>query len=168
MDHELNKWLEGYGFIRNEPMYRLVWSNDIMEYRYGQFRDFAGSIFLREVWETRLTRKYNYIHDKWILEGFSPDAFSQEIPGSERGDYVPIYVFQDRKGGSLPVTRRVLEFLIGALNGRIEKDKIPSKEYLEEKEVKEMEEEMDDHPGWFSTRPGPQRNSVAYGGKVNE
>ena len=159
----LNKWLETYGKIENNPLFRLVWSNSIMEHRRGWFRDFTdGGLFIREVFETRLARKYNYLHEKWILEAYSRNANSSEVPGTEGGDYVPVYVFQDKRGNSLPVTRKVLEFIVGCCLGRVERDKVPSAEYLEEVEIKSMEESMDDHPSEFSTRPGPQRNSIAY------
>jgi hypothetical protein len=133
-----------------------------MEFRKGIFRDFVGSIFIRETNEVRLTRKYNYIHDKWIFEAFSRNAYSPEVPGTEGGDYIPIYVFQNSMRAPLPITKKVLEFLVGTVNGRVERDKIPSQEYLDDVEVGKMEESMDDHPSDFSTRPGPQRNAVAY------
>jgi hypothetical protein len=148
----------------NLPIYRLVWSEDIMEHRKGTFREFYGDIFLREFNGVRLVRKYNYIHERWIFEAFSVEGGSPEVPGSLEGDYVPIYVFESANGESLPVTRKVLEFLIGALNKRVTKDMIPSEEYLKEKSVGEIEDSWDDHPMHFSTRPGPQRNSIWYKG----
>ena len=162
MEHELNQWLATYGDWCGKQRYRLVWANDIYEHRQGTFRDFTREgIFLREVFETRLTRKYNYIHERWIFEAFTVNGGSPEVPGTGGGDYVPVYVFMDADCNPLPVTRKVCEFLIGCCQNRVEKDKIPSDEYLQYKEVTEMEETMKDHPD-FSTRPGPQRNSVAY------
>lgn len=135
-----------------------------MEHRRGWFRDYTESgLFIREVMDTRLTRKYNYIHERWILEAFSVTAQSSEVPGTEGGDYVPVYVFNSSSDEPLPVTRRVLEFLIGCVNGRVEKDKVPSEEYTNFKEIEAMEDSLDDHPSEFSTRPGPQRNAV-FGG----
>jgi hypothetical protein len=163
MEHELNNWLREYGLKDGRPRFRLVWSNDIYEHRRGTFRDFTREgIFIREVFETRLTRKYNYIHDRWIFEAFTEDGGSREVPGTEHGDYIPVYIFESGEGKALPVTRKVVEFLIGCCHGRVEKDKIPSQEYLDYREVRDMEESMDDHPSAFSTRAGPQRNSIAY------
>jgi hypothetical protein len=67
----LNKRLEKEGLsITGEVIYRLVWSNRIFENRFGNFRDFieGTNILIREVKETRLVRKYNYINERWILE----------------------------------------------------------------------------------------------------
>jgi hypothetical protein len=170
MNHELNKWLESYGrFDTGAPLYRLVWSEDIFEHRKGVYREHVGDIFLREVVGVRLVRKYNYIHDRWIFEAYHPDGGSPEVPGTElAGDYVPVYVFESASGGPLPVTRKILEFLIGAINGRVDKDNMPSEEYLREKDARKVEESMDDHPSFFSTRPGPQRNAVGYGKEVKD
>jgi len=164
VEHELNTWLAEYGKVNDNVRYRLVWSNSIMEHRYGYFRRYSDSgIYLGEEWGTQLARKYNYIHDRWIFEAFSPAAQSSEVPGTVgKGDYVPVYVFNSSTDESLPVTRKILEFLIGCVNGRVDKDNLPSREYTDFKEIQAMEESMDDHPSDFSTRPGPQRNAIAY------
>lgn len=161
----LNKWLmENYKTPYNKPLFRIVWSNTEFEYRKGTYRDFDESgIFLREVTEVRLTRKYSYIHERYIFEKWAPGNISksEEIPGSEQGDYIPVYVFESSKGKELPVTRKVCEFLVGFDMGNVEQDYIPSEEYLEEKEVQNQIATMDTHPEWFSTY-GPSRNAIAY------
>lgn len=158
-----------YMTIDGRVMFRLVWSEEIFENRYGTFREFTSEgIFVREVTEVRRTRKYNYIHNRWIFEMWAGGNLvaNPETPDAVNGDYVPVYVFEDKHGGYLPPNERVVRFLIAALEGKIRRDIMPSQEYLEEKEVDRMVESMDDHPSWFQTRPGDARNAIWYKGGV--
>lgn len=166
----LNKKLAGeYVTIDGHKIFRLVWSESTFENRYGTFREFTeGGLFIREVTETRRTRKYNYIHNRWIFEMWAPGNLTanRELPDAANGDYVPVYVFEDRGGNYLPPNEKVVRFLIAALHGKIKRDEIPSREYLEEREIQKTMETMDDHPSWFQTRPGDTRNAIWYPGGV--
>ena len=153
-----------YRLVDNTPIFRLVWANDIYEPRFGTYRDFTESgLFLREVTEMRITRKYSYIHERWILERWAPGNLTAnpETPGAENGDYLPVYVFEDAKGNYLPPTEKVVSFIIKFSFGEIRKDEVPSEEYLEEKEIQSQVESMDTHP-IFQTSPGPGRDSIGY------
>jgi hypothetical protein len=160
----INDWLSNqYRTLENRPVYRLVWSEDIFENRLGTFRIFTESgLFIREVTEVRKVRKYNYIHHRWIFEIFAPGNITRnsETPDAENGDYVPVYVFESGTGIYLMPTRKVVEFLISALEGKIKRDELPSDEYLSEREIQAVEDSLDDHPNWFQTRPGDTRNAV--------
>jgi hypothetical protein len=157
------KLAKEYSLLGGPPLYRIVWSDTIMEHRHGTFRDYCGKIFLREVTETRLTRKYGYIHERWILEKWAPGELTRnrETPGTEKGDYIPMYVFEDSKGNYLPPTMKSVEFMVAFSEGKIKKDAIPSQEYLDEKEIQQQVESMDTHP-IFQTAPGPERDSIGY------
>jgi hypothetical protein len=162
---ELNNWLrESYGkTVNGKTRFRLVWSEDITEFRKGQFNEFYGKIFLRTVIGTRELKKYNYIQDRFILEAWLDQDLSSngEVPDAINGDYIPIWIFEDGKGKPLPVTRKVLTFLIASIQGKVRKDNELSEEEAQEKEVQAQYESMDDHPGWLKTS-GPARNSIAY------
>ena len=164
----LNKYLISQGLSEdNKPLFRLVWSDGIYEHRHGLFRDYVlgTNILIREVTETRLVRKYNYINQRWILEKWAPGnlTYTKEIPGTESGDYIPVYVFEDKNGDYLPPNMKVLNFILAFLRGQIRKEDIPSQEYLDEKEIQLIEDELGNHPT-FSTH-GAARNSIAYRGK---
>jgi hypothetical protein len=161
----LNNWLKSQGTsITGQVIYRLVWSEEILEHRYGLFNDFTKQgIFIRQAIETRLVRKYNYINERFILEKWAPGNLtaSSETPDAASGDYLPIYVFENKKGNYLSPTRKVLEFIINYMNGRVNKDEVIDEKILEEKEIQYQYESFDDHPMDFKTS-GPTRNAIAY------
>jgi hypothetical protein len=160
----LNKWLETQGkTVEGKIFYRLVWSNKIFENRYGLFRDFTESgLFLREVYETRNVRKYNYIHERWVLEKWAPGSltFCRELPDTIGGDYIPVYVYEDRNGNYLAPTEKSLKFILDFMSGQVRKDRVLSQEEVDEKEIAHDVEAMDTHP-MFATH-GESRDSVAY------
>ena len=161
----LNNWLrESYGrTVTGKTKFRIVWSEDITEHRKGQFNEFYGKIFLRTIIGIRELPKYNYIHNRYILEGWKDEdlSFNGEVPEAKGGDYIPIYVFEDRNGNPLPITYKVLTFIIASIQGRVRKDNEISEEETKEKEIQAQVDSFDDHPGWLKTS-GPARNSVAY------
>lgn len=162
---ELNNWLrESYGrTVTGKSKFRIIWSNDITEFRKGQFNEFYGKIFLRTIIGVRELPKYNYIHDRYILEAWIDNdlSFNGEVPNAINGDYAPVYVFEDSKGRPLPVTKKVLTFIIASVQGSVKKDNEISEKEVKEKEIQAQFESMDDHPGWLKTS-GPTRNSIAY------
>lgn len=161
---DLNNWLrETYGLsITGKTKFRIIWSEDIFENRKGEFNEFYGKIFLRTVRGVREMKKYGYIHNRFILEGWVDANMSNggEVPDAANGDYTAIYVFEDGNGKPLPVTKKVLEFLIASVQGRVKKDEIETFEQKEEKEIERQVDTMMDHPDIRTT--GPTRNSVAY------
>ena len=158
-----------YRSIEGHVLFRIIWSESAFENRYGTFREFTeGGLFIREVTEVRRTRKYNYIHYRWIFEAWAPGNLTanRETPDAAGGDYVPVYVFENKSGEYLPPTEKVVRFLIAAVYGKVKRDEVPSQAYLEEREIQSATEAMDDHPAWFQTRPGEARNSIWYPGIV--
>lgn len=114
---DLNLFLKIRGGLNlyNRPLYQLVWSTSELEMRHGTFREFHDDIFIRETTETRWTRKYNYIHDRWILERWIPAELCgnpKELPLSRQGSYEPIYIFEDANRQYLEPNVKVLEFII--------------------------------------------------------
>lgn len=168
---QLNRKIGGeYMSIDGRALFRLVWSEASFENRHGTFREFTESgLFIREVTEVRRVRKYNYIHNRWIFEAWAPGNLTRniELPDASNGDYVPVYVFEDRGGNYLPPNEKVVRFLIAAVYGKVRKDEVPSQAYLEEREIQQSVESMDDHPSWFQTRPGEARNAIWYPGITN-
>ena len=160
----LNRWLENFGRgPSGKILYRLVWSDKIFENRFGTFNDFSESgLFLRQVKETRLVRKYNYIKERWVFEKWAPGDLTanKETPDSLSGDYIPVYVFEDSKGNYLQPNERALKFIIDVMNGQVRKENPPSQEMLEDKEIENQVDTMMDSPDFRTS--GATRNAVAY------
>lgn len=92
---------------------RLVWSDDALELRFGNFNEFYGSIFLRNFTGVKEVKKYPWVKSRWVLERWYPPsvAYNPEIPESVKGSYEPIYIFQDRHDKPLPLSLRVVELI---------------------------------------------------------
>jgi len=108
---EFNKRLkERYGStLDNKAHFRLVWSNDIYEIRVGIFNDFYGPILVRSYKGAREVRKYNYIHNRWILEMWHLIEPLPELPQPD--GYECLYVFEDKNHVPLLVNWRVIELI---------------------------------------------------------
>ena len=114
----IDTWLKKQGKTPvGDPIFRMIWSTTATEVRHGTFNEFSGTLFVRQVTETRETRKYNYIHDRWILEKWIPPEKSliRELPLSYQGSYEPIFVFEDKDGNFLEPNIKVVEFIIDHL-----------------------------------------------------
>jgi len=147
MEH-INSFLTNFGTTLNgTPHWRLVWSDDQLEYRKGVFNEFYGDVFLRTIKGTREVRKYNYIKERWILERYFPPemSYNPEIPTSVFGNYEPVYVFEDKNGNFLQPTLKVVEFIVVMAEKstpQTEKQIIDDLLLNEEKEVAEIYEAL--------------------------
>src|SRR5208337_861854 len=161
---ELNNWLrESYGkTVTGKVRFRIIWSEDIFENRKGTFNEFYGKIFLRTVTGVRQVKKYNYISDRFILEGWVDTnmSFNEEVPEASHGDFTPIYVFEDSNGNPLPVTRKAVAFMIAKIQGHIREDDEISFKEKEQKEIDNQVETLLDSPDIRTY--GVTRDSVAY------
>ena len=117
--------------IFNEPIYRLIWSDDQVEGRKGYFE---GSNYpsIREM------PKYNYIKERWILEKWFPPIQSDAIDSS-RGTYEPAWVFEDKDNNSLEPNILAISIIIQAANG-----KLPTPEERKDKDTRKMQQEVDE------------------------
>lgn len=148
---EIDNWLKAQGGnLQGLPTYRLVWSDDERELRYGTFNDFTDSgLFLRQVTETRWVLKYQNIVARWILEKWlGPEqAINPELPRSAQGSYEPFYVFEDNKGNALPPTLKSVEFYINFARTQVRENALTRKlEFAtdwEKMDAKELQHEMD-------------------------
>lgn len=145
MQQTITKYLNKQGQNpHGRPLYRLSWSDNQYEKRSGSFNEFYGDIFVRTFVGTTMVKKYPYIHERWILEiWFPPEmVIREELPDSRFGSYEPIYVFEDSKGESLPLSLRVVELIVN-YNSNPRKPVFDSEETLKEKEIKRCEDEID-------------------------
>jgi len=146
----IKKWLNQQGrTLDGRPIFRLVWSSHEQEYRFGEFNKFYGEIYLGCERGLRLVPKYPYIGERWILEKYAPpeQAYVEDIPETRHGSYEPFFVFEDSKGNPLPVTLKVVEFLVNFSRKAIRASPITRaielRDEAQVKEDKEVQEFMD-------------------------
>lgn len=94
---KLNQQIEdNFGRLEDRPRYRVVWSDDELEQRYGTFRDIdSNGMFIREVKELRQVPKYKqWIQESYILERLTVySEFNHEGTMVEKLGYEPLHVF---------------------------------------------------------------------------
>lgn len=118
---QINKYLEQFGTTpQGGPKYRLVFTDDMFEYRKSTFAkiDDHGNVIGHKE-EVQLTHKYNYMPHRWILERwYSPEEYqNEELPLSKHGYYEVFYVFE-HKYEPLPLNKRVVEIIMDSLMKR--------------------------------------------------
>lgn len=91
------KLIDEYGYYKasESPNWRLVWSEDEMEQRFGTFEDrTASGLFIRRVTEVRNVPKYKqWIRNKYILERIMPNMGNKEI--LTKLTYEPVQAFEN-------------------------------------------------------------------------
>lgn len=115
---EINRQLiEHFGIdtISRLPIWRVVFSEDQMEWRHGTYDDITpAGLYLRTVTETRYVPKYRqWIQKKFVLERLTvvPELNADELPSS-RLSYEPLWVFEDKNGNYLPPKWEASKFII--------------------------------------------------------
>lgn len=92
---ELQKFLEDRGGLNpfGGPLYRLVWSNDRLCWRHGEWNDNdEHGILIRTVVEARQVPKYAFLKNRWIVEAWrpaesygTPEEWQREMTEWKRG-----------------------------------------------------------------------------------
>jgi len=137
----INKELKVYGSNQyNDPLFRVVFSDEQTERRDGVYEDYSGGIYLRTVREIREVRKYPWIKRKWILERWASGELSYHpsLVTDKNGVYICVYVFQDVNGNYLPPLLKVCQILINQLLHPVKKIEAINRDIkTEEKQEKE-------------------------------
>lgn len=111
---------ERYGIdtLTGLPIWRVVWSDDQFEKRYGTFDDITSAgIYIRTVTEVREVPKYKqWIQQKYILERLVvvPEHQQKELADAKMS-YEIIWTFEDAAGRYLPPVLRACEFIINTV-----------------------------------------------------
>lgn len=124
---EINKRLKdlfGVDSLTGLSMWRVSWSEDQFENRYGTYDDITpAGIYLRTVTEVRYVPKYRqWIQEKYVLEHLVlvPEVNQKELPDIKLS-YEPLWVFQDKDQFPLPPKWEAIELIINtvhaAMNG---------------------------------------------------
>jgi len=109
--------VEHYGIDTSTsmPIWRVVWSEDQLEQRYGIYDDISpAGIFIRQVKETRLVPKYKqWIHQKFVLEQLVavPIINVLDLP-DVKVSYEPLWVFEGRNHNYLPPKWEPIKLII--------------------------------------------------------
>ncbi len=108
--------LDHYGRLENIQTWRIVWSTDQREWRYGTYEDFTeGGIFIREVTERREVPKYSqWAPNKWVLERLLvvPVDASPDHPQIDSAlSYEPLWAFDEE----LPPEWVAVKFIVDSI-----------------------------------------------------
>lgn len=110
--------------LLNQPIYRIIWSEDEIEKRFATFRDWVPgtNILIREVTEVREVKKYSTYEPQYILEKLFFNQHNTEILDNntfnpQKCTYEPMWAFGKDKNGRIrrPVWRAI-ELLITCIN----------------------------------------------------
>jgi len=103
--------------LRDDPLFRLVWSNEQLELRHCTQKLYLGNTFIRDIISTARVPKYPWLHECWVFEmWFGPEVvLHDELPETKNGSYEPLYVFENSKGVALPLNKKVIEFLVASI-----------------------------------------------------
>ncbi len=111
----INKYLAGVALApTGNPLFRVVWSDDQREKRFGRFDDYYGKIYLRTFTGLREVPKYPWIRGKWVMEKWTPVTAEvlRDIPLATGGTYEPLYVFEDGNQNPLPLNEEIVRHII--------------------------------------------------------
>lgn len=149
--------LYGIDTLTGQALWRIVWSEDQFEHRYGTYDDFTpAGLYIRTVTEVRYVPKYRqWIKEKYVLERLVliPEINAGDLPATKMS-YEPMYPFQTNSGQYLPPTISAAQFVIESVyavqgKGSLARYKDPlsgvsTEEYIEmkTKEVDKLQEEL--------------------------
>jgi hypothetical protein len=110
--------LYGIDTVTGQEMWRVVFSEEQFEHRYGTYDDYTKSgIYLRTVTETRFVPKYRqWIQNKYVLERlvYVPEVSQGDLPAAKLS-YEPIYVFETNSKRYLPPRLDACKFVIDSV-----------------------------------------------------
>jgi len=89
--------LYGIDTISTNVIFRVVWSNDQFERRFGEWNDYdKNDILIRTVTEARYVPKYPFNKDRYVLERLVivPETNRTELCDL-KSSYEPLWVFQN-------------------------------------------------------------------------
>jgi hypothetical protein len=99
----VNRQLEeiyGKDLTSELPIWRIVFSDDQLETRFGEFNHFVGNSLIRTTKEIAEVPKYPFIKHRHVLERL---VYHTNPELMDNPSYEPMYVFQDKHGNSLDV-----------------------------------------------------------------
>lgn len=121
---EINKLLlDNYGYDMQAgidvPKYRVVWTTDQIEKRYGEYLRFDDNgIFIRKEVGVSEEPKYgDEYKDMWVLEGTKPTAGNPYLERVVKWSYEPIWIFGAARSDRTPIWRAVRLLVENSIHG---------------------------------------------------
>jgi hypothetical protein len=135
---EINiKLKEVYGTtLDGHPKFRVVWSDEEVEKRQGEFEVWYGPLFVRKESGIKEFKKYSYISEKWILEFYTKSNNPELLTSFS---YEPLYTFQGPNEEYLPLNWDVCSIVINSVLNR--KERAPMTNREEENAEREEKEQ---------------------------
>ncbi len=122
----------------NQPLFRIVWSEDQFEMRKTDRLD-SGIQLLYPV--VRQCRKYNYIKDTYILERLSVvPEFQREELADLKLSYEPLFAYRHENGTPLPPIWTATKFVIDTVYAAMGKQSL--RKYLEDNSPEAVDERI--------------------------
>lgn len=110
--------LYGIDTVSTNVIFRVVWSNDQFERRFGEWTDYdASNNPIRTIKESRYVPKYVLTKDRYILERLVivPETNKSELCDL-KSSYEPLWVFQNMDDNTyLPPRIDVCQFIINTV-----------------------------------------------------
>jgi len=126
----------------NLPRFRVIFSDDQIERRFGEFEHYSGEIYLRTEKSIQQVHKYSWLDGQWVVERLHPNIHKDVYDGDFT--YEPLYVFP----AMLPlkwemveiVAKKALEILPIEIDERRTKTQKQAEDDLERRISKEKAE----------------------------
>ena len=108
--------LYGRDTTYDKPNWRVVWTDELVEKREGEWEDFTpAGIYLGTKKGIREVKKYDYLKPCWMLEKLH-HAMIRGVHDEVKEPYTyePIYPFLDKDDNNLPLNWKVVEIIVHA------------------------------------------------------
>jgi len=149
----------GVDTVTGQPMWRLVWANNVLEKRLMTHTDSGIELLHPSV---REVRKYQNVKDRYVLERLiGLDPISSVEYGGDQIYYYPMWTFQDRFGRYLPPFFDGCKFIVDGVYAKEGKVNISAlyndpeaDPETKRKRVDALIEELfGEHPGYTEKNP---------------
>ena len=157
------KLVKRFGSQEGNPNFRLSWTTDQTEKRFGEFEEFleGTDIFLRSFKGLREVPKYPFKPDRWVLEKFTDATKNSELANSY--SYEPFWIFEKDETYQEPIWKAV-EFLVHKFLFAT-KEKVTAKD-IAKREQEDMDKEVDFYYDYFENESPYLASQFSHGTAV--
>lgn len=114
-----NRLVDVYGRDINNglPKFRIVWSTDQREKRYGEFEVWDGDRYLRTEKGVSEVQKYGEFPNMWVLERLEPTVGNPYVEMVTNYSYEPKWIFGATHSDHKPIWKAVDLLVKGIIYG---------------------------------------------------
>lgn len=132
--------------------FRLVWSEDLLETRKGEFLEehpILGPnnqlIIIEDVVERiKEVKKYSYFSERYVLEELIFENIPSEIKSDRKGSYEPLYVFQNGDGEPIEPTLQACDMILFYRFNKTLRGHKPTEDELKRKRQEAFREQLEE------------------------